>query len=298
MAVHQKDTVHDLKRDGKHAVNKATNQAKQAAYSPWVIRLTRLGYVARGLIYLTVGVLAVLVANGGFSQVPDYPGAIATLGKTQYGAFLLILIFVGLVGYSLWGFIRAILDPLHKGNDAKGLITRAGYLSSAVTYGFLAIPTWQMLNSNRNVSTSGTQTSQSQHIASTLLTQPFGKWVVLAVGIIIFGAGIYQIYLAIQRDFEKYYSSFKLNREEKRWLDRAGRFGTAARGVALGLVGIFFIQAALYVNPSKVQGIDGAFQFLARQPGGAWLMLIVALGFVAFGIYSVAEGLLFRMPRS
>jgi hypothetical protein len=297
MSIHQKDAVDNLKRDGKQTVHKATSEAKQAAYSPWVVRLTRLGYVARGLIYLTVGVMAVLVANGGFSQVPDYTGAIATLGKTQYGYFLLILILVGLVGYSLWGFIRAILDPLHKGDDTKGLITRAGYLSSAVTYGLLAVPTWQVLYNHRNMATSGTQTSQSQQVAATLLTQPFGKWIVLAVGVVIFGAGIYQLYLALQKNFEKYYSAFKLNSEEKRWLDRAGRFGTAARGVALGLVGIFFIQAALYVNPSKVKGIDGAFQFLAHQPGGAWLMLIVALGFVAFGVYSVVEGLLFRMPR-
>ncbi len=70
-----------------------------------------------------------------------------------------------------------------------------------------------------------------------------------------------------------------------------------ARGVVFGLVGVFFIEAGRYVDPSRVRGIDGALQYLAQQPAGPWLMAIVALGLVAFGLYSMMNALWFRMPR-
>src|SRR5260221_7309600 len=107
--------------------------------------LVRLGYVVRGLLYGVMGLLALQVALSRGGTLADSQGAIATVGTTPFGGILLIAILIGLIGYSLWGVIRAVFDPLHKGSDAKGVAARLGYLGSAVTYGFLAFATYRLI---------------------------------------------------------------------------------------------------------------------------------------------------------
>jgi len=56
-----------------------------------------------------------------------------------------------------------------------------------------------------------------------------------------------------------------------------------------GIVGGFFIDAAVSYDPGKAQGLDGALRSLARAPLGTALLLIVTVGLAAFGAYSLAE---------
>src|SRR5690348_13712123 len=125
----------------KNEAQEVAGKAKLASHNPWVDRLARFGYVVRGVLYIVIGALAVEVALGRGGQTTTKGGAIVTIGSEPFGKFLLILIVVGLIGYSLWGFIRAFLDPLGRGTDPKGLAQRGGYVVSALTYGALIIPT-------------------------------------------------------------------------------------------------------------------------------------------------------------
>ena len=61
------------------------------------------------------------------------------------------------------------------------------------------------------------------------------------------------------------------------------------KGVALAIVGVLFVTAAATANPSKATGLDGALHTLRDQPAGVALLVIVALGFIAYGIYSFAR---------
>ena len=67
-----------------------------------------------------------------------------------------------------------------------------------------------------------------------------------------------------------------------------GRYGMAARGVIFLVIGWFVVQAGLHHDPSKVQGFGGAFEYLHAQPFGHLLLGVVALGFVALGLHSLA----------
>jgi uncharacterized protein DUF1206 len=105
---------------------------KRAEFSPLMEALTRIGYGTRGLIYITMGLLAVQVALGkGGGALASPLGAIAKIGQQPAGLVLLWVVLLGLISYSLWGLVRAFLDPLHKGTDMKGLIERGGFLASA-----------------------------------------------------------------------------------------------------------------------------------------------------------------------
>lgn len=272
--------------------------ARKIAFSDYVEDLARLGYAARGLIYFVMGLLAFQVLIGAQGAPADQQGAIAYIGRLTFGRFLLALVVIGLIGYSLWGVIRAVFDPLHKGNDMKGLATRAGYLFSAVSYAALVIPTYAFITGGARAAHQGAQTAQTQHTTATLLSHSWGPWVVGIIGIAGVLGGLYQVFQAFQNDFERYYRPWGLNPEQARWVDRMGRFGTGARGVVFGLVGLFLVQAALHADPSRAQGIDGALLSLLRQPYGPWLLGIVAIGLIAFGVYSFLGAVWFRMQKA
>jgi len=129
-------TSHSTKQAGKAAVH----EAQHAATNPWFVRLERFGFVVRGLIYMIVGVLALQLAAGAGGATTSPTSAIALIGRQPAGKLLLVLVVAGLAGYSLWGFVRAILDPLGRGSQPKGLFYRAGFFFSGVSYGLLLIP--------------------------------------------------------------------------------------------------------------------------------------------------------------
>jgi hypothetical protein len=252
----------------------------------------RLGYATRGLIYATVGLLAVQVALSGRGQLTDQKGAIAELGTQPFGKFLLLLIVIGLAGYAVWGFVRCLLDPLNKGNDAKGILQRLGYLFSGVSYGALAIPAARFIATGNGPANGA---SDTQRMAGTVLTYAWGPWAVALAGMVGVGAGLAEISKAWRADFDMQFDPYALSSAQRKGATRLGRIGTAARGLVFGMMGVFLLQAAVLEDAQKVKGLDGSLQALAHQPYGAWLLGVVALGLLTFGIYSILGALWFHL---
>ncbi len=277
--------------------HKGKGAALSASTSPLMEALMRLGYVARGLVYGVIGLLALQVVLGAGGKLADPQGAIAAMGQTAIGKILLYVILAGLVGYGLWGFIRAITDPLHKGDDAKGIAERVGYAVSGISYMLLALATYSLITGGAAAAHNGAQTAQTQQAAGTILSQPWGAWVLGLVGIIIIAIGLLQVYQGIRSDFNGQFHPYALNSSQRKWITRLGQFGTAARGVVFTLIGLFLFLAAYNNDPSRAQGIDGVLIALLRQPYGVWLLGVVALGLIAFGLYSVMGGLWLRFKN-
>jgi hypothetical protein len=110
--------------------------------------------------------------------------------------------------------------------------------------------------------------------------------VVAAVALGITIAGLAQIYQRVQPGFGRQYQPYALNANRRKWITRLGRFGVAARGLVFTLIGFFLFLAAYQNNPGRAQGSDGVLKSLLQQPYGPWLLALVALGLIAFGIYS------------
>jgi hypothetical protein len=282
----------NAKQDIKNIEAKGKKTAKEAAYSPTMERLARLGYGVKGLIYITMGLLAIQGALGKGKTPADQLGAIRTFSKLPFAQALLWIVLIGLISYALWGIIRAIMDPFHKGTDTKGLIARGGYLISAATYASFVLPTYQLISGARS-SSGGNQT----HLISQIMSLPMGRIIVGVIGVAAIGAGLYQIYMGLKSKFEKQFKTYALNAEQYRTAIQIGRFGTIARGIVFAIVGFFIFLAAYYSNPGRAQGVDGALNYLAKQPYGLWLMGIVAAGLIAFGIYSLMTAAWFRFER-
>jgi len=271
-------------RQVKAAGKQAGQEMKQAARKPWVIWLARLGYVVRGLLYIIIGALALRLAMGvGGGTTTDPTGALDFVAKQAWGKPLLIVMVVGLAGYSLWGFVRALLDPLGRGTDGKGLAARAGNFVSGVSYGALIIPAVRLLQSKPK----GPSTGNPQGIAEKLFSQPAGVWLVGAFGLFWLVSALAQWQQAYSKSFMDDLKTAKMGADEEKVAERLGRIGLAARGVVYAVIGWFMLQAAATADAVRAQGFDGALLKLSQQPYGQILLGVVALGLVIFGIFSV-----------
>jgi len=278
-------------------VERMANNAKEAAatvqQSGLVDKLIRVGYFARGVVYGLIGYLAVQTVINGQGQITDQKGALASIANQPFGKWVLILVAIGLVGLFIWGLIRAFADPMHKGSDFKGLVHRAGYLVSGLAYGALFIPT---VNLVRGAGGSIPSTGQSaQNAAAGLMGKPWGPFVVGLIGAILIGAGGTRVWDGYRAKFHERFKSFEMSSEQRKWAVRLGRFGYVALGLVFIIVGFLAILAATTRNPARVSGLDGALLFLAQQPYGPFLLGLVALGLVAYAIYSFMGAFWFRI---
>lgn len=279
--------VNDFKQEGKKI-------AKDAAFNPWVERLTKLGYAVKGFLYVAIGFIAIASALGKNRAPADQLGAISTFARLPGAQPLLWLVLIGLISYALWGVIRAVFDPLRKGTDLKGLLSRGGYLISAATYASFALPTYDLIRGARHATSSSGSTVK---LVSQIMSMPMGRWLVVAVGVAAVIAGLYQIYSAIRMDYDEVFKAYQLSPQQLKVARQLGRYGTIARGIVFALVGFFIFLAGYQANPGRAQGINGALKYLGHQPYGPWLLLIVALGLVAFGLYSFMNAAWFKLRR-
>ena len=265
----------------RNAESKVINKSRQTANTPLVEGLARFGYIARGLVYAVIGLLAFQLAFSGGGKVTNQTGAIQMIGAQPFGKILLILLVIGLFGYAIWGVIRALLDPLGRGSDAKGLLARAGFLTSAISYAALGLLAFNYVTGYGSAST-----GKSPDILVQLLSQPFGKWLILLLGLFWVGAGLGQIYTAWTQDFEKDLRP-NLPANEKVWSERLGRVGYAARGIVFIVIGVLTLQGGAAASAKNSVGFDDALLQMAHGPYGTLVLGVVALGVLAFGIYSM-----------
>ena len=118
---------------------------KFAREHPGLVKFGRVGWVAKGIVYALTGFLALLIAfdrlpgatstEGTPGQEASQSGAIARIAERTGGVPLLLVIVGGLVIYSCWRIVSALLPA---DSDALSWVTRIGYLVSAVTYLVLA----------------------------------------------------------------------------------------------------------------------------------------------------------------
>src|SRR6266480_274529 len=120
-------------------VNEAKYKSRRAATSPWMIRLARLGYTVKGIVYVVIGWLAGMLAIGHGGKATDQSGAIQTINSLPLGKFLLVVVAIGLLGFALWSFIQALFDIEGEGRDAKGIASRFGYAALGVVFSIIGI---------------------------------------------------------------------------------------------------------------------------------------------------------------
>ena len=265
--------------------------ADGAPRAPKLHLIARAGYAARGIIYLIVGGLAGLAALGQGGGTTDSRGALSTVIAAPFGKGLLAAIALGLLGYSAWRAVQALLDVDDHGANLKGVAVRSGLAVSAITHAGLALFAVS-LAMGWGTGSNGSGDGLSQEWTAWLLGRPFGPWLVAGVGLAVAGAGVAHIVKGWRADFLR---RFDMNPSERDVISPISRVGLAARGVAFLIIGGFLVAAAVQNDPSEARGLSGALQALQQRPFGWVLLGVLAVGLAAFGAYSLIESVYRRV---
>lgn len=277
-------------------VREAGQKVDQTARKPVTIMLGRLGYAAKGVVYMVIGILAALAALGNGGATTDRKGAVQKIYEQPFGVFLLAVIAFGLACYAIWSFIMAAADTENKGTDPKGIATRLVYAGIGVSYLLFAFAAVQLLTGAGNMGKNSD--TNAKDWTAQLLSKPFGVVLVIIAGLVVLGVAGYEFYKAYKAGFKKHLEMGQMSGQMQEWLVRFGRFGLAARGVVFAVMGIFLILAALRNDPNQAKGLGGALNELASQAYGQVLLGIVAIGLIAYGLYSLGEARYRRMVES
>lgn len=251
----------------------------------WVENLARVGFIALGVVYCLVGALAFMAAfelGGKNAQDTDQKGAFQLILDQPFGQVLLALVALGLACYAVWRLLQAIMDPEHRGHDAKGIGRRLGYAFSGLFYGSLAFFAANLVLGNGDSTGQG---DSRQGLARELLLQPFGQWLVGLVAVGTMLMGLYQIYRALSGKYRRKIQESKLRPEYKTMLVRAGMVGYIARGVVWLLIGYLFLRAALSANAGEAGGTDKAFHLVESTTYGSLILGLIALGLICYGVF-------------
>jgi len=254
-------------------------KARRAAQSRWVEVAGRAGLVAKGGIYLVIGLLAIQIPLGLGGQAADRQGALRSLAREPYGKATILALAVGFAGYALWRLVQAALDRDHEGTGAKGIAKRLVHFAKAVLYGASSVAAFALL---AGASDGGSNERQD---TAQVLALPLGRWLVAAAGAGFFAAGLYNAYRSVTGKFRDHLRENELGKTARGWAIAVGVVGHAARGVVFALIGAFLLKAAAQFDAKEAVGLDGALLKVAEQPYGPLLLGLVAAGLVAYALY-------------
>lgn len=264
------------------AMNSVTSAPLRSA-SNGLVLLARAGYAAKGIVYIVIGSLAAQAAFGRGGGTTDARGAVRIIGDGPFGKIALVVIAVGLLGYMAWRLVSAATDAEDRGHDPAGIAKRVGEALRGIGYGTLGVFALKQLTTSPSQGGNGTR-----HWTAKLLDLPFGRFLVMAVGLGVIGFACYQLYRASTDKVKKHLDLAEAGEPQATWIVRAGRFGIAARAVVFVMIGVLLLRAAARHNAGEAGGIAQGLATLAAAPYGRYVYGLVALGFVAYGLFQVA----------
>jgi hypothetical protein len=253
----------------------------------WLEKPGRVGWFAKGVVYVLIGALAVPIAVGG-SPSPDNrasrTGAIGIIAENSLGGVLLVLIAMGLVVYSLWRVTTAIMPG--DASDPVVWARRVGYLMSASAYAFLAWSAVSFLTSDPGDQESGGM-STLEKVTRTLMGSTGGR-LVLGVGglggLIVAG---FHGHRALTRKFMDDIDMSSASEGEQALITGLGAAGWIGRAMAIALLSFFVIEAAWTASPTEARGLDEALRDTAHMWWGAVLVLVAGVTLAAYGSFAI-----------
>lgn len=246
---------------------------------------SRFGYAARGLVYLGLGVIVMLAAADVTPRARGAKAMLTAWAEWPLGMILIAVVAFGLMGFAIWRALQAIFDADRHGTSLKAWAVRIGQAISGLIYGGLAMSALELLDQFEDVGEADEE--QTAHgAAAAVLALPHGDVLLLLAGVAMLGVGVGNIVQGVGQDFSK---RLKCSDAVCRWVVPLAKIGYGARGLATLPAGLFLIQAGLDAQSSDARSWGGALQAVEHQPFGSWVLGLVAVGLVAFGLFGFVE---------
>lgn len=271
------------------AAREAGTAAEQAREHPALEWGARVGFGVYGLVYGVLAWLTVQVAvSGGRSAQVSRQGALHEVARQPLGGTVLWIAFAGFCALTLWEAATALVGHRDR-NGAKRVVARVASAAKAVVFAGFAVSTAQVaLGSGRSKGDS------ARSWTARVLDLPAGPAIVTVAGLAILGYGVYSVVRGLGDGWRK-----DLDADGKRGdlgtvITVLARTGYTSRGVAFGIIGCLVTWAAFTEDPQQAGGLDHALQRLRQAPFGSVLLVVIAIGFVCYGLYNVARAFYLR----
>lgn len=257
------------------------SRTASANLAPWVGRFVRLGYLAKGLIYSLIGLLAFRVAFGfRGGRIVDASGALRTLLRQPFGQILLVVIGAGILAYAGYYIFEAVMDVRRKGGGIRGWAERSLTILKACVYGLVGLEALRLVFIDRRAS------GDAEGAARTVMQFPFGDWFLVLVGLGVVIYGISQLKQTWDGRFGDTVDVARARREVP-WLLPLGRFGIGARSIIIVLMGFALFLAGMERRPSNADGFRESLLTILSQPFGPWLLGAVGAGLICYGVFQL-----------
>lgn len=250
--------------------------------APQLEWLARAGLVARGVVYVIIGVLAIKLALGVGGKAVNQQGALHTIAKQPFGKALLVLTAIGLAGYAVWRLVRAAVGHGREAQDDTK--ERVSGFVSGVVYAGLCVTAVKILAG------AGSSGGSPDKAAGGVLDWPAGPWLVGIAGLVLIGVGLEQGRKGVGQTFLEKSRTGEMSRRVRQAFTGLGVFGHLARMVVFAMIGWFLVKAALDYSPKEAVGLDGALAKLSGSSFGPVALGLVAAGLIGFGLFSIADG--------
>lgn len=270
--------------EGGQCVEETSKERAVREAAPWVARLARYGYAAKGAVYMVVGWLALQAALGTGGAATDTEGALRAIFRQPLGPLLLLVVGVGLFAYTSWRLTQSLFDVEQKGRAFTGLIKRTGYLASGLAYGGLGV------SAVRQAVGLAVGNGRSQEDWTALvLSHSYGRLLVIAAGALLAALAVNAALVALRGLYRRKLELDDMSPALRGWAAWLAVSGLLARGVVFGLLAVFFVQAGWDSEPDQAGGLSDVLVAVAGQPQGPWLLGVMAAGLVAYGLYAEVE---------
>jgi hypothetical protein len=262
--------------------------------SAFVLMLAKFGAVCLGIIYVMIGVIALLslmrLKDGG----ADESSILNLLDTIPLGNVIVGIILLGLAAFIFWKFYTAIVDPYNYGNDYKGFGKRIAIAVGGIAYGMIGYSAVQALLGLAN-STNGTPTDQRLMVAR-IFNWWAGEWIIGILGAFIALTALAQFIYIFKKGFREKFELGKLSEGKRKIITTFAYTGHIARGIIMGIIAYFLILASIQSNPSKVVNTDKAFNFLGEHVNHV-AFIVVAAGTICYGLYLFALSIYFDLDN-
>ena len=260
-----------------------------------VAKVRSAGFFTKGLVYILVGVLTLMAAMGLGGDVTSTSGVIRFLLSLPLGKFLVGIVALGLLAYTLWRMTQVWLRPKKDGGKKpqswKGIFTRMRYFYSAIFYAVIAYsfakPIIEDLTGDDHSKKPTGGNEQQEAALGEILSHSYGTTLIWILALIVAIQAFMQFRLAYTTHFMKKIDKYPNLKHEYEFIRKSGRIGYAARGVVFGIISFYLVKVILLHNSEVYKGTEGALQYLLSFSYGSYLLGITAAGLMGYGIFNM-----------
>ena len=251
----------------------------------WMRLAARVGHASVGVLYLLLGVAAV-VASVDMRRVPtDSVGVFRVLVSDRVGRLVAATLVVGLIVDAIWQAGRTLHQRGPRRRTFGSLMERAVWLGSgAIHFGVAFAGIRVALGAPE-------QDGETvvQYWSDWVLASRHGETVVVVVGVGIVGVACVMVSRAWSGEPDRSLQWTAMHRRAGHVISSLARVSLAARAVILGIIGVFLVVVAIQHDPAEARGVAGALRSLRYREYGPVLVGILAVCFLANGVVEVVR---------